>query len=96
MAKYTTTDIPELVYDKICTKVKVENPAEANEEPKIEVKTVIAGGGNQGCDTDEFLGYTLCLRPVKGFQYANNKNYRINQEEAKTLIKQEVAISQLQ
>ena len=44
MAKYTTTDIPELVYDKICTKVKVENPAEANEEPKIEVRTIVAEG----------------------------------------------------
>ena len=69
---------------------------DANEEPKIEVKTVIAVGGSQGCDSEDFLGYTLCLRPVKGFQYANNKNYRTEQEEAKTLIKQEGVIRQLQ
>ena len=62
----------------------------------IEVETAIAQGGGQGCDTQEFTSYTLCLRPVKEYQYANNKNYTINQEETKTLIKQEVVRSYLQ
>ena len=57
MAKYTTTDIPELVYDKICTTVKVENPVE-DEEPQIVVKTVVENDADWGCtDDNTLLGY---------------------------------------
>ena len=42
-----------------------------------------------GCSTEEFTGLTLCLRPVKQYKYANNKNYRNLQEEAKAMINQD-------
>ena len=40
MAEYTTTDIPEIVHDRVCTTVKVEEPDVGQHEKKIEVKTI--------------------------------------------------------
>ena len=99
MAKYTAADnIPKAVYDDICTQVQVKTPARVNEKPKIEVRTVFdtTPEADQGCKSEEFTGLTLCLRPVKNFDYANNKEYREYQQETKTLIKQEDAVRRLQ
>ena len=49
-----------------------------------------------GCSTEEFTGLTLCLRPVNQYEYANNKNYRNLQEEAKAIINQDAAARRLQ
>ena len=90
MAEYTTnTDIPEIVFDSICTHISITAPEEETDQ-KIEVKTVFntTEGSGQGCTKEEFKGLTLCLRPVKDFTYANNPDYRQDQEETKTLIQQ--------
>ena len=97
MAEYTTnTDTPEIVYDPICTQISVKE--EEGADQRIEVKTVFdtAEGSGQGCTKEEFKGLTLCLRPVKEFTYANNPDYRQDQEETKTLIQQEKAGTRLQ
>ena len=99
MAKYTAADTkPEIIYDDICTQVQVKTPTSPNEKPKIEVKTVFdtVENGTQGCNSEAFKGLTLCLRPVKEFDYANSKEYRDYQTERKTLIKQEDAARRLQ
>ena len=101
MAKYTVTpNTPEIVYDDMCTQATIKKPERVGEEPGIEVKTVFdtteGAGAIQGCKNETFTGLTLCLRPVKNFDYANNHDYRQNQEETKTLIKQGEAITRLQ
>ena len=98
MAQYTVAGtIPELVYDDICTQVKVTSTIE-DDQPKIEVETVFDTGKNasQGCSTEDFTGLTLCLRPVKDFEYANSKDYRRYQTETKAIINQEAAARRLQ
>ena len=98
MAEYTTnTQIPETVYDSICTQIYIAEPEEGTDQ-KIEVRTVFdtTEGSGQGCTKEEFKGLTLCLRPVKEFTYANNPDYRQDQEETKTLIQQEKAGTRLQ
>ena len=47
---------------------------------------------------NSFKGLTLCLRPVKTYTYANDPNYRKDQQETKTLIstQKERATEQLQ
>ena len=90
MAEYTTkSEIPEIVYDSICTQINIAEPEEGTDQ-KIEVKTVFdtTEGSGQGCTKEEFKGLTLCLRPVKDFTYANNPDYRQDQDETKTLIQQ--------
>ena len=84
MAEYTRTDVPESIYDTLCTHVSIEEVAK-----KIEVRTVVdpVDESKQGCIEDNFQGLTLCLRPVKDFTYANEPNYRTDQEETKTLIR---------
>ena len=84
MAEYTKTDVPESIYDTLCTHVSIEGVAK-----KIEVRTVVdpEDETKQGCIEDNFQGLTLCLRPVKDFTYANEPNYRTDQEETKTLIR---------
>ena len=60
MAKYTAAyNIPEVVYDDICTQVQVKTPAR--------VRTVFdtTPEADQGCNSEEFTHLTLCLRPVK-------------------------------
>ena len=98
MAQYTVTDhIPEMVYDDICTQVKVTS-TQGYEQPKIEVVTVFdsAANSSKGCNTAEFKGLTLCLRPVKTYEYANKENYRRKQTETKAMVKKEVAARRLQ
>ena len=98
MAEYTTnTETPESVYDSICTQIYIAEPEEGTDQ-KIEVRTVFdtTAGSGQGCTKEEFKGLTLCLRPVKEFTYANNPDYRQDQEETKTLIQQEKAGTRLQ
>ena len=92
MAEYTNTDIPESIFDNICTHISITET-----DQKIEVITVLDSeeGSGQGCTKEEFQGLTLCLRPVKEFTYANNPNYRQDQEETKTLIQKEKATEQL-
>ena len=75
MAKYTTTDTPELVYDRVCTTVKVEEPV-VGQEQQIEVKTVAETDPNEGCTDLNTRKLTLCLRPVKGNKHASDDNYR--------------------
>ena len=84
MAEYTKTDVPESIYDTLCTHVSIEGVAK-----KIEVRTVVdpEDESKQGCIEDNFQGLTLCLRPVKDFTYANDPNYRTDQGETKTLIR---------
>ena len=84
MAEYTRTDVPESIYDTLCTHVSIEEVAK-----KIEVRTVVdpVDESKQGCMEDNFQGLTLCLRPVKDFTYANDPNYRKDQGETKTLIR---------
>ena len=95
MAQYTKKD-PEVVYDDICTQVKLTTTSDG-EEPEIEVTTVLdKTDPSLGCSTDEFKGLTLCLRPVKSYKYANNKEYRSLQREAKTIVNQETAVKRLQ
>ena len=86
MAKYTiTSDTPEIVYDDMCTQIKVKTLASEGLKPEIEVKTVFDTSEDaeaiQGCKDEAFTGLTLCLRPVKNFDYANNHDYRQDQEE---------------
>ena len=98
MAEYTTkSEIPEIVYDSICTQINIAAPEEGADQ-KIEVTPVfdITEGSGQGCTKEEFKGLTLCLRPVKDFTYANNPDYRQDQEETKTLIQKEKAGTRLQ
>ena len=87
MAEYTITNTPEIVYDKMCTQISITDPAGGTDQ-KLEVNTVFdtTEGAGQGCMSNEFKGLTLCLRPVKEFTYANNPDYRQDQEETKTLI----------
>ena len=88
MAQYTKAE-PEVIYDNICTQVKITTPTE-NDQQKIEVTTVLdTSNSSLGCSTEEFTGLTLCLRPVNQYKYANNKNYRNLQEEAKAMINQD-------
>jgi hypothetical protein len=90
MAEYTSNpEIPEIVYDNICTQIYIAEPEEGTDQ-KIEVRTVFdtTAGSGQGCTKDEYKGLTLCLRPVKGFTYANNPDYRQDREDAKTIIQQ--------
>ena len=95
MAQYTK-DTLEMVYDNMCTQVKITTPTE-NDQQKIEVTTVLdKTNASLGCSTEEFTGLTLCLRPVKQYKYANNKNYRNLQEEAKAIINQDAAARRLQ
>ena len=84
MAEYTRTDVPESIYDTLCTHVSIEEV-----DKKIEVRTVVdpVDESKQGCMEDDFQGLTLCLRPVKDFTYANDPNYRTDQGETKTLIR---------
>ena len=98
MAEYTTnTEIPEIIFDSICTQIYIAEPEEGTDQ-KIEVRTVFdtTAGSGQGCMKEEYKGLTLCLRPVKEFTYANNPDYRQDQEETKTLIQQEKAGTRLQ
>ena len=87
MAEYTITNTPEIVYDKMCTQISITDPAGGTDQ-KLEVNTVFdtTVGAGQGCMSNEFKGLTLCLRPVKEFTYANNPDYRQDQEETRTLI----------
>ena len=87
MAEYTITNTPEIVYDKMCTQISITDPAGGTDQ-KLEVNTVFdtTEGAGQGCMSNEFKGLTLCLRPVKEFTYANNPDYRQDQEETNTLI----------
>ena len=87
MAEYTITNTPESVYDKLCTQVSITDPAGGTDK-KLEVTTVFdtEEDGDQGCQGNKFKGLTLCLRPVKDFTYANNPDYRQDQEETRTLI----------
>ena len=88
MTQYTKAE-PEVIYDNICTQVKITTPTE-NDQQKIEVTTVLdTSNSSLGCSTEEFTGLTLCLRPVNQYKYANNKNYRNLQEEAKAMINQD-------
>ena len=91
IAEYTVkNEIPEVVYDKMCTQVTVVKPEEEAEK-KIEVASYydLNPERQQGCQQENYIGLTLCLRPVKDVPYANSPNYRQDQEETKTLIREQ-------
>ena len=89
MAQYTKAK-PEVVYDNICTQVKIITPRE-DYQPKVEVTTVLdKTDASLRCSTDKFTALILCLRPVKQYKYANNKNYRNLQEEANAMINRDI------
>lgn len=81
MAQYTTTKIPESIFDVTCTyaKVKTDKRIEVATLPPIDDRT-------PGCIDNDIKGFTLCLRPVGTYTYANDPNYRKDQQETKLLI----------
>ena len=94
MAEYTTTGTPESIYDDVCTYATVKEL-----DKRIEVATIDPiDEETPGCRDDSIKGLTLCLRPVKTYTYANDPNYRKDQQETKTLIpiQKERATEQLQ
>ena len=98
MAEFTTTDTQEIVHDRVCTTVKVEEPGTDQQDKKIEVKIIAEVDPNEGCTDQDTRKFTLCLRPVKDNNHANDDNYRTYQVEAETIIKAEEvdAVSKLQ
>ena len=92
MAQYTTAEAPESIFDGTCTyaKVKTDRRIEVATSPQIDDTT-------PGCIDNNIKGFTLCLRPVGTYTYANDPNYRKDQQETKLLIgtQKERAIEQL-
>ena len=81
MAQYTSTEVPESIFDDTCTyaKVKTDRRIEVTTPPPIDDRT-------PGCIDNNIKGFTLCLRPVGTYTYANDPNYRKDQQETKLLI----------
>ena len=93
MAQYTTTKTPESIFDETCTYAKVKA------DRRIEVATLNPiDDETPGCIDNNIKGLTLCLRPVKTYTYANDPNYRKDQQETKIIIgtQKERATEQLQ
>ena len=93
MAQYTTTKTPESIFDETCTYAKVKA------DRRIEVATLNPiDEVTPGCIDNNIKGLTLCLRPVRTYTYANDPNYRKDQQETKILIgtQKERATEQLQ
>ena len=93
MAQYTTTKTPESIFDETCTYAKVKA------DRRIEVATLNPiDDETPGCIDNNIKGLTLCLRPVKTYTYANDPNYRKDQQETKIIIgtQKEKATEQLQ
>ena len=93
MAQYTTTKTPESIFDETCTYAKVKA------DRRIEVATLNPiDEVTPGCIDNNIKGLTLCLRPVKTYTYANDPNYRKDQQETKIIIgtQKEKATEQLQ
>ena len=81
MAQYTTTEVPESIFDETCTYAKVKT------DRRIEVATLNPiDDETPGCIDNNIKGFTLCLRPVGTYTYANDPNYRKDQQETKILI----------